>query len=242
MIIYKATNLINGKVYIGQTRQKLARRIDQHFSRADNSNRSSYFINAIRKYKRSDFIWVILSTEESIEQLNEKEKYFIKLFKSDIKEYGYNLESGGNCKIIVSESTRKKLSENAIKKGISPDNFKKMLAAKKKYNRKRKPMSEECKRKISVAHKGRIISPEQREKARINSTGKHPSEKTKAKLRLVQQGAKGYWAKITELQAIEILNRLKNGEKQADLAREFNITDGAIYRMKTGKNWSHLTV
>ena len=50
MIIYKATNTANGKIYIGLTTLSLERRKIEHFWKANSSNKPYHFYNAIRKY------------------------------------------------------------------------------------------------------------------------------------------------------------------------------------------------
>ena len=58
LIIYKATNKINGKVYIGQTTNSLSYRRDQHFREAKCIKRKTvYFHNAISKYGEDNFIF-----------------------------------------------------------------------------------------------------------------------------------------------------------------------------------------
>ena len=56
MIIYKATNKINGKSYIGQTTKELDERIKGHL----NSNKNLYFHKALEKYSIDNFEWTIL--------------------------------------------------------------------------------------------------------------------------------------------------------------------------------------
>ena len=58
-IIYKATNLINNKVYIGQTIRRLEERIYYHYYRAEHELEiiHTHFINAIRKYGKENFQW-----------------------------------------------------------------------------------------------------------------------------------------------------------------------------------------
>lgn len=53
MIIYKVTNKINNKVYIGQTVHTLNYRMAQHYKDARRDN--YYFHNALNKYRRYDF-------------------------------------------------------------------------------------------------------------------------------------------------------------------------------------------
>ncbi len=95
MIIYKVTNLLNGKIYIGQ-------------SIKDDSNYfgSGVLIkNAIEKHGKDNFIKEIIDTANSVDELNEKEIYWISEYNSTDKKIGYNLCSGGKgLKIYVGKS------------------------------------------------------------------------------------------------------------------------------------------
>lgn len=95
-IIYKATNIQNNKVYIGQTIRSLEERIYYHYYRAKNELdiTHTHFINAIRKYGENSFQWEIIDTAENQDELNEKEKHWIQYYNS-INE-GYNMCEGGN--------------------------------------------------------------------------------------------------------------------------------------------------
>lgn len=87
--IYKITNKVNGKSYIGQTRYTIEFRWRQHLHKKDNT----YFHNAIRKYGADNFIVEKLE-ECNIEDLNEKEIYYIAKYNT-FKD-GYNLTIGGD--------------------------------------------------------------------------------------------------------------------------------------------------
>jgi len=92
-IIYCATNLLNNKKYIGQTQRKLERRISEHISAA--SRNSEFAIHqAINKYGKENFEWVILGEANSQDELDEKECYWIKYFDS-YNHGGYNCAIGG---------------------------------------------------------------------------------------------------------------------------------------------------
>jgi group I intron endonuclease len=94
MIIYKATNKINGKIYIGQTIKSLHDRSLEHKSDAKRNNYC--FPNAIAKYGFENFSWETIESCSSQEQLDEKEVFWIKELKSQDKNIGYNIASGGN--------------------------------------------------------------------------------------------------------------------------------------------------
>jgi group I intron endonuclease len=91
-IIYKAMNKENGKVYIGQTIQSLARRKSNHVTDTKRSNK--HFPNAIKKYGVDSFTWEILEECNSREELNSKEVFYIEKYNS--REKGYNISKGGN--------------------------------------------------------------------------------------------------------------------------------------------------
>lgn len=95
-VIYKATSP-SGKVYIGYTSTTLKKRIQHHFSKSKAKNpndRKRAICCAIRKYGKL-IKWEILATYQTKEFAFNREKYFIKLFQSNIKGYGYNLSEGG---------------------------------------------------------------------------------------------------------------------------------------------------
>lgn len=94
--IYKITNLLNGKVYIGQS-VDIHKRLKAHFAYAKNKNSKEYntsIHNAIRLYGDCNFKCEVLQ-ECTKEQLDELEKYYIDLYDSTNRQKGYNLTQGG---------------------------------------------------------------------------------------------------------------------------------------------------
>ena len=91
-IIYKATNLKNQKVYIGQTIYSLDKRIKNHITEARNEKKPTPFHAAILKYGIDSFKVEIIETVEA-EELNEREIYWIDYYDSYYN--GYNATLGG---------------------------------------------------------------------------------------------------------------------------------------------------
>ena len=86
--VYKIENKINKKIYVGQT-NNLDRRMQEH----KHDERNNHPIhNAIKKYGWENFEVSVLYYGVNY---NEKEKEYIKLYKSNRKEYGYNITAGG---------------------------------------------------------------------------------------------------------------------------------------------------
>lgn len=104
MVIYKVTNLINGKLYIGQSRDVKER------WRGHRKCKKSILGRAIQKYGKESFKFEIIDKAFSFEDLNYKEVFYIKFYKS-LAPYGYNLESGGSTQKEFSEVTIEKMSE-----------------------------------------------------------------------------------------------------------------------------------
>lgn len=91
--IYKYTNLINGKTYIGQTKQSLEQRDYKHITQL---NDNTYFHRAIKKYGRENFSLELVEDNIPLDLLNEKEIYYIDYFQSFYTTgKGYNLTQGG---------------------------------------------------------------------------------------------------------------------------------------------------
>lgn len=119
-IIYKYTNRINGKVYIGQTVDE-KQRIREH----RNLRGDFPFHRAIRKYGWDNFEYEVVFTTISSDKdrlkllLDTMEKYFIRKFNSFGKS-GYNctLGGGGQLGYHHSEETKKKIQETRKRRGI----------------------------------------------------------------------------------------------------------------------------
>jgi len=96
-IIYKVTNLINNKIYIGQTVKLLKYRQSEHISSALRNLDNNYFHNAIRCYGIENFEWVVIWKGDR-ELLDSMEINYIKKYNSykyNSNSNGYNLTVGG---------------------------------------------------------------------------------------------------------------------------------------------------
>lgn len=120
LVVYKFTNLINNKTYIGIT-DWINRRIGDHirYSKVDNSKNKMYFHRSLLKYGLENFGFEIVEIVESKEELNLKETYWITYYKSNNSEFGYNLTLGGNRNIPNSETLIKKSKSCKTKKKIA---------------------------------------------------------------------------------------------------------------------------
>lgn len=89
--IYVHENKVNGKLYIGQTSQKVERR----WLNGEGYRTQSYFYNAIQKYGWNNFNHIILFENLSLDEANIIEEYLIKKYKTLDRKHGYNRKFGG---------------------------------------------------------------------------------------------------------------------------------------------------
>ena len=112
MEIYKITNLINSKIYIGK----------------DTTSNPKYFGSgvlikkSISKYGIENFVKEIIDTAENKKELSEKEKHWISFYNSTNRKIGYNISEGGDGGDTISwnpnrDSINKKVSESSFTKG-----------------------------------------------------------------------------------------------------------------------------
>jgi group I intron endonuclease len=156
--VYLATNLTNGKQYVGKTILTLSKRKEGHWKDAK-SGRGYLFQRALRKYGLEGFSWELLCSTEVLEELNVKERKYVKQYNTKSPN-GYNLTDGGEGMLGACESVRLKMS----------------LA------HKGKPKSEEHKRKMSIANKGKKMPVGFKEKMLKIHLGRKCSEETKKKM------------------------------------------------------------
>ena len=130
-IIYKCTNLINGKIYIGQTRKQLNERRKTHEYEMNGKSKRP-FIKALEKYGKENFKWEIIDSAISGEELNFKEDLYISLFLSYCNTgLGYNVARGGYLNPNEGKTQkelkeiRKKQSESHLGHGVTKQTRKK---------------------------------------------------------------------------------------------------------------------
>lgn len=237
MVVYKITNLVNKKVYIGQTIQSIKDRLNHHFR----ANKATPLYRAHLKYGRESFSIEVIDTALTIDELNEKEIYWIEFYKSTEYDIGYNLMSGGGNKGRHSEESKKKMSEthkanmtderkqlisertkegmteevrkrlSEIKAGIkqSPELIEKRAAARIGYK-----WTEESKRKSSETQKGRKKSPEQIEKVRKALLGRKRTPEAIEKTAAANRGRKATPEQREKYRKAALLREAKRRENR----------------------------
>ena len=93
--IYKITNKINNKIYIGFTSKKLKERLSKHHRDAIYNKRKTILCHAIRKYGIENFEIKLLFKVNNYDKIIGLESECIKKYKTYYEEHGYNMTFGG---------------------------------------------------------------------------------------------------------------------------------------------------
>ena len=150
MVVYKMRHIVDGKIYIGKTTRKLRKRIMEHLQNC----RISYFDRAIRKYGIEAFDISIIDECTTLDELNEREKFWIKELNCKVPN-GYNLTDGGEGIVgyIVPPELCKKRSENRKGYKVPKTTCLKISMAKK--GKKGKPASKKTRDRMSASNKNK---------------------------------------------------------------------------------------
>ena len=215
--LYKITNKVNGKMYIGQTFCKPCERWSRH-----KTNRGSMLISrAIQKYGIGNLTFEVLLSSKDYPELLEDgmldmvEKDYIRSFNTIVPN-GYNLKEGGKGGKL-SEETKAKISKAKKGKKLSKEH-RLNLSLSHKGNpppNKGVPPSEETKRKISESLKGHKLSEEHKRKMSEDRKGvkrKPHSEEAKRKMSEAKKGKPSHMKGKTHSEETKIkISKAKKG-------------------------------
>lgn len=168
MIIYKITNKINGKVYIGQTIHTLEERYRGHINRANRGD-MGHLYPAMRKYGINNFECEVIETIDktlpnALDLLNEREIYWIKYYDSTNNKCGYNITLGGDINRMYSPVAKQHHAE----KLRSLETRQNISAGRKKYI-KEHGFSDKHRNNLSKNAKNQvwIVNPETKHRTHV---------------------------------------------------------------------------
>ena len=234
MIIYRITNNVNGKIYIGQTKKALSQRIAEHIKGNAKGNKTPVH-RALNKYGLESFTISVIDEADTKEILNEKEIYWIKTLDCKIPK-GYNIANGGNG--VVGYKHTKKWKKNQSVRISGDNNPAKQPGVGEKISRtntgrkqsketcknmskasKGKSKSEDHKKNISKSLIGHTVSEEQKEKQRIAMTGRKQSKETCEKISLAQTGKPHVSEEAKQRMSIERTGVPRTEEAKANMRK-----------------------
>lgn len=222
--VYKITNLVNGKIYIGKHSTD---NLDDNYMGSGTRLRQAY-----KKYGLECFIKEVIDYYTTEVELNQGEIYWIAKFNSTDPKIGYNLTYGGEGEIPTKE-TKKKMSESQKGRPLSEDHKTKL----RKPHKMTYTKTEEHRRKLSESLKGKLVGRHLSDetKQKISETnkgkpssmkGKKHSDETKQKLSVVLKGkycgenSPNYGKHLSEEHRRKISQSLKGVLKGKSLSEE----------------------
>lgn len=169
--VYLITNKVNGKVYVGQTKDFTQRKAGHLYGARKGYPQLIY--RSIRKHGEENFSFEILEECDDL-VIDEREQRWIAHYDSFNSDKGYNLTHGGGGRqgYVASEQTRIRLRNAWAKRRITG-------------------VSDETKRKMSKALTGRRISQTTRDKIRATRLGQTLSHESKMKVSIASKSRFG---------------------------------------------------
>lgn len=193
--VYIIKNLVNNKVYIGQSKSCTIRWRSHKSELKGGYHGNSYLQASYNKYGLDSFEYSILESCSS-DIIDERERYWIKRYNSTNRDFGYNRESGGNVNKVMSEESKRKMRKAAKSENHFPPPSRKGSKWSEEHKKRmseimkgkpQKKRSEETKQKVREARLGTTLSKETKQKVSKSllgnkrSLGNVQSEETKRK-------------------------------------------------------------
>lgn len=226
MVVYKITNNINGKIYIGQTTRSISERWKTHISKHSGCVALK---NAIDKYGVENFSLEIIEKHNDLDSLNKSEAHWIKQYNS-ISPNGYNLMTGGDNSLFSEESkvrmSKSSKGQKAWNKGLDVTDGRVNQYVRRGEDsywygktgpRKGMKHTEEAKLKISKARKGFKVSEKTRKRMSQSHLNSDHVKKIRKPIMCVENGvtyrSMSEAAKKLNLQVSNICHVLKGKRK-----------------------------
>jgi group I intron endonuclease len=212
--IYKITNLISNKVYVGSAINLSNRKATHFYKLRNNTHGNPHLQNAFNKYKEENFVFQIIEIVEDCLTLTAIEQKWIDSCKNkNIKLYNICLVAGNSYGKKHTVSTRKKMSLSKI--GISNSFF-------------GKTHTEEVKKRLSIINK--TNNPFQGKKHTLESKLKMKSS--------VPKGEKHHNSKlnkdlVNEIRIIYLNTKISKNK----IAKQFNVSSALISKITNNKLW-----
>lgn len=227
--IYRITNTVNGKSYIGKTGMNFGDRWDSHRSLLNSgSHFNKQLQSAWMEFGEDSFEFQIVELVTDRDSLDSLEMFYIAQYRES--DSCYNVQSGGdhgNAGIRMSSSTKEKIGE------------------KNRINMTGRKASDETRRKMSESQRARYDSwtdEDRRKHGEITSRcarGYKWDDEARARFSQRQQERPNS-ARFTADEIRSIRSRYECGESSKLLATEFNTSPTYIMSIVKRKRWAHI--
>lgn len=194
--IYKITNIVNGKYYVGSALSIKQRWYTHKSELRRGVHGNSLLQRSWNKYGEDAFTFEVLEEVSTADELLGREQHYIDELKAYDRSIGFNLRRNASSNLghEFSEVTRRRMSE---------------------------------------AHSG----------TKNSFYGREHNETTKRRIGDATRGSKKWCAKLDEEKVADIRRRIKEeSATQAELCREYGVSDSVMSRVCNGKTWKHVAV
>lgn len=228
--IYRITNTVNGKSYIGKTAMNFGDRWDSHRSLLNSGKHDNRHLqHAWDKYGADAFEFAVIETVDDASELNDLEIYYISDYRS--RGMSYNIHNGGdggvNLGKHLSKETKRKIGE------------------KNKVNMLGRKASEETRQKMSKSQLTRYEAWSEADRAEWGkmssnkASGYHWTQDAKDRFSALQQ-ERPNGAKFTVDDIRSIRAERSAGAKLSELALKYSTTESYISSIIHRRRWANV--
>lgn len=255
--VYKILNRKNGKFYIGSS-VDVEKRFSSHKKELiAGTHNNKHLQNAWNKYGEDSFEFLVIEEVSDINELRNRETYYLQSTKCTNPDIGYNMLDNANIGLGVQASTEIRQRISVACSGDKNGNYGRKHTEEEKvrmrdnrwgvgykckprsvYYKKKTPEEIEISRKrMSEFMRTRVVSSTTREKLRQSRLGKKASPELRKKFSESRKGNKNSNSKLTREQVLEIYEKMNNGVSYKEVCCEYGIGQCWAYKIKRKEHW-----
>ncbi|NRG46186.1 GIY-YIG nuclease family protein [Bacillus sp. CRN 9] len=267
--IYAIINIFTLKIYVGSGTSIISRIKNHRKDLRNNRHKNVYLQRAFNKWGEKSFFVIVLEVFEGFDKFNpqhrqellDKETKWIEITRASERNFGYNIHQNARAnrgfklpkervekmKKRWTPSFRSEWSKR--QKAYWEENPEQREYFSNMYTGEGNPFygkthNEETRKKIKAARAEQEITPNMLESLKLGHGTQSWTEETWRKLREKNLGELNPASKLKKDQVLDILKRLNarklTGEKQSDIAKDFNVSANVVTNIKKGNRWGHL--
>lgn len=226
--IYKIINKVNGKYYVGSSKD-IEHRWQEHKNELNkNKHYNDYLQSAWNKYGERSFEFTIVEFTENRDLLTVEQKYLTELKTQQNKCYNLNFDAYGGD---ISEYSKQKIRESNLGRKASVEVKKKLSESHKGIR-----LSEQTKEKLRIFNKGKILTEEHKRKIGKANSGKKYSLEIKKRMSEIRKGIySGNKNPAYDSTIYNFYNKILNIHRKCtcyELYTEFNLKNTGVSRLK----------
>ena len=254
--VYHILNLINGKMYIGQTKDPI-RRWHKHIATACNSNKSKshrLIHKVIKKYGPDNFEFTVFQELKTFQEALLAEVYWINFYQTNVIRYGdqfgYNLSDGGDgCGSgPKSETHKNNISKSLLGKEKSKEHCNHLMISNQKFSYDEvKTITNLLLQDISQYEIAKLYNVSQTIISDIKIGKSYSNISSPQEIEMLRQlttshaGEKNGSAKLKTFQVKEIKRLILEGNLTTkQISVMYHVDYKLIFRIKNGETWKHI--